>query len=58
MFLIARTGHILYHINNARDNLKTLILETLIVTPPENKIKITVCEPSLLNANPKLVIVA
>jgi len=38
-------------------NVNTLIIETLIVTPI-NKIKITVCEPSLLNANPKLVTVA
>jgi len=38
-------------------NVKTLILETLIVTPI-NKIEITVCKPSPLNANPKLVTVA
>ena len=38
-------------------NTKILILETLIVIPI-NKIKITVCEPSPLNINPKLVIVA
>ena len=38
-------------------NVNILIMETLIVIPT-NKIKITVCEPSLLNANPKLVIVA
>jgi len=38
-------------------NINTLIIETLIVTPI-NKIKITVYEPGLLNANPKLVIVA
>jgi len=38
-------------------NVNTLIIETLIVIPV-NKIKITVYKPSLLNANPKLVIVA
>ena len=38
-------------------NVNTLIIETLIVTPI-NEIKITICEPSLLNANPKPVIVA
>jgi len=38
-------------------NVKILILETLIVIPI-NKIKITIYKPSLLNANPKLVIVA
>jgi hypothetical protein len=38
-------------------NVNTLIMETLIVTPA-NKIKITVCEPSPLNVNPKLVTVA
>jgi len=38
-------------------NVNTLIIETLIVTPI-NKIKITICEPSPLNANPKLIIVA
>jgi len=38
-------------------NVNTLIMETLIVTPV-NKIKITICEPGLLNANPKLVTVA
>ena len=38
-------------------NVNTLIMETLIVTPV-NEIKITVCEPSLLNINPKLVTVA
>ena len=35
---------------------KVLALETLTVTPI-NKIKITVCEPGPLNANPKLVTV-
>ena len=38
-------------------NVNTLTMETLIVIPI-NKIKITVCEPSPLNANPKLVMVA
>ena len=38
-------------------NVKTLILETLIVIPI-NKIKITIYKPSLLNINPKLVTVA
>jgi len=38
-------------------NVNTLIIETLIVTPV-NEIKITICEPSPLNANPKLVTVA
>jgi len=38
-------------------NIKTLILETLLVTPI-NKIKITIYEPGPLNTNPKLVIVA
>ena len=38
-------------------NGNTLIIETLIVTPV-NEIKITICEPGPLNANPKLVIVA
>jgi len=38
-------------------NVNILIMETLIVTPI-NKIKITVCEPGLLNTNPKLVTVA
>jgi len=38
-------------------NVNILIIETLIVTPI-NKIKITVCKPSLLNVNPKLVMVA
>jgi len=37
-------------------NLKALTLKTLIVTPI-NKIKITICEPNLLNINPKLVTV-
>ena len=39
-------------------NLKALTLEILIVTPPVNKIKITVYKPGPLNINPKLVIVA
>jgi hypothetical protein len=34
------------------------MLETLILTPPINKIKITVFKFSLLNTNLKLVIVA
>ena len=38
-------------------NIKTLILETLIVTPI-NKIRITIYKPSPLNTNSKLVIVA
>jgi len=38
-------------------NVNTLIIETLIVTPI-NEIKITICKPSPLNANPKPVIVA
>ena len=38
-------------------NVNTLIMETLMATPV-NKIKITVCKPGPLNANPKLVIVA
>ena len=33
------------------------MLETLVLTPSINKIKITVFKPSLLNINPKLVIV-
>ena len=36
-------------------NIKTLILETM--TPPTNKIKVTVSKPGPLNANFKLVIV-
>jgi len=38
-------------------NVNTLIMETLTVTPA-NEIKITVYKPGLLNANPKLVMVA
>jgi len=38
-------------------NIKLFILETLILTPPINKIKITVSKPGPLNANPKLIIV-
>jgi len=38
-------------------NVNILIIETLTVTPI-NEIKITICEPSPLNTNPKLVIVA
>jgi len=38
-------------------NINTLIIKTLIATPV-NKIKITIYKPGLLNANPKLVIVA
>ena len=38
-------------------NVNTLIIETPTVTPA-NKIKITICKPSPLNTNPKLVIVA
>jgi len=37
-------------------NVKALLLETLIIIPI-NKIKITVSEPDLLNANTELVIV-
>ena len=36
-------------------NVKTLILETL--TPPANKINITISEPGPLNANSELVMV-
>ena len=39
-------------------NAKLLILETLVPTPSIDKIKITILEPDLLNANPKLAIVA
>ena len=38
-------------------NAKVLILETLVLTPPINKIKITISKPDLLNTNPKLVII-
>jgi len=38
-------------------NVNILMMETPIVTPI-NKIKITVYEPGLLNANPKPVMVA
>jgi len=38
-------------------NVNILIIETPTVTPV-NKIKITIYEPGLLNANPKPVIVA
>jgi len=38
-------------------NTKVFALETPIATPT-NKIKITICKPSPLNANPKPVIVA
>ena len=38
-------------------NLKALTLEILIVTPI-NEIKITISKPSLIDTNPKLVIVA
>jgi len=38
-------------------NVNTLIIETLIAIPA-NEIEITIYKPSLLNANPKLVIVA
>ena len=38
-------------------NVNILIMETPTVTPI-NEIKITVCKPSPLNTNPKLVTVA
>jgi hypothetical protein len=38
-------------------NAKVFILETLVLIPSINKIEITVFKPSLLNINPKPVIV-
>ena len=38
-------------------NAKALILKTLVPTPFINKIEITIFKLSLLNTNPKLVIV-
>ena len=39
-------------------NAKVLILETLVLIPSINEIKITISKPNPLNANSKLVIVA
>ena len=36
---------------------KLLILETLVLIPSVDKIKITILKPNLLNAKPKLAII-
>ena len=39
-------------------NAKLLVLKTLVPIPSTDEIKITILEPDLSNANPKLAIVA